>query len=95
MPLVFAQPAKRSEHFSDVSESLFRPPFLQLIFQSSNKSQKTQCTTYFATLAKTSRERELARPGGGFGRMIRSPWHPAGKLGAQPSGTFSCQQEAN
>ncbi|MCI9611719.1 MAG: hypothetical protein HFH33_06715 [Eubacterium sp.] len=22
--------------------------------------------------------------------MIRSPWYPAGKPGAQPSGTFSC-----
>ena len=49
---------------------------------------------FFVTHEKDSRERGLARSGGGFGRMVRSLWRPAGKLGAQPSGTFSFRQDA-
>ena len=47
------------------------------------------------TFTKNSQERGGAHPGGGFGGMFRNPWYPAGKPGAQPSGTFSCQQAAN
>ncbi len=49
----------------------------------------------WAALAKNSRERGWASPGGGFGRMLRNPSYSAGQPGAQPSGTFSCQQAAN
>ncbi|MCI9611718.1 MAG: hypothetical protein HFH33_06710 [Eubacterium sp.] len=47
------------------------------------------------TFTKNSQERGWAHPGCGFGGMFRNPWYPAGKPGAQPSGTFSCQQAAN
>jgi len=48
-----------------------------------------------ATLAKNSRERGWVHSGGGFGRMFRIAWYSAKQPGAQPSGTFSCQQAAN
>ncbi len=48
----------------------------------------------FAALAKNSRERGLARPGCGFGRMLRRLWHPAQEAGAQPSGTDSFRRTA-
>jgi len=50
---------------------------------------------FSVTHTRNSQERGLARPGGGFGRMVRSSWYSAEKPGAQPSGTFSCQQAAN
>jgi len=43
---------------------------------------------------KNSQERGAARPGGGFGRMVRSSWYSVGKAGAQPSATFSFRQTA-
>ena len=48
-----------------------------------------------AALAKNSRERGGVHSGCGFGRMFRIAWYSAKQLGAQPSGTFSCQQAAN
>ena len=55
---------------------------------------KPYCTCFVA-FTKSSRERGCASPGGGFGRMFRIAWYSAKQLGAQPSGTFSCQQAAN
>jgi len=48
-----------------------------------------------AALAKNSREKGGVHSGGGFGRMVRIDWYSAKQLGAQPIGTFSCQQAAN
>jgi len=71
---------------------------MEMIFKtvSNTTANKTNhIELVFVAFTKNSRERKLARPGCGFGRMVRISWYSAKQPGAQPSGTFSCQQAAN